>query len=164
MSDPRTPQLTAADIETGLEDLAITGIRAGETADPIEAAEEGLAWIPPVDPPTRAGPDGEPEFAAGFGTTAEDEPFDADHHAEPVTDRDERTARVVEALRDDARTAGFADDLVVDTDGSRVTVSGSVADLADEEAVLSVIDEVSGVSETVDLLEVAALETGSEAR
>ena len=155
---------TAAELETGLADLATIDIRAGETADPTEATEEGLTWIPPVDPPTRPGPDGEPEFAAGFGTTAEDEPFDADHHAEPVTDRDERTARVLEALRDDARTAGFADDLVVDTDGGRVTVSGIVADLADEEAVLSVIDEVSGVSEIVDLLEIAALETASEAR
>ena len=155
---------TAAELETGLADLATIDIRAGETADPTEATEEGLTWIPPVDPPTRAGPDGELDFAAGFGTTAEDEPFDADHHAEPVTDRDERTARVLEALRDDARTAGFADDLVVDTDGGRVTVSGIVADLADEEAVLSVIDEVSGVSEIVDLLEIAALETASEAR
>jgi hypothetical protein len=132
--------------------------RAGETDDPTEAAEEGLAWIPPMDPPTRVGADGELEVAAGFGTTAEDEPFDFDHHDEPVPDRDERTARVVEALRDDARTSGFADAIVVDSDGGRVVVRGTVADLEDEDAVLAVIDEVQGVTDVVDMLVVEAVE------
>jgi len=149
---------------TGLEDLAAIEVRAGETDDPAEAAEEGLVWIPPVDPPVRAGPDGDPEVAAGFGTTADEEPFDFDHHAEPVPARDERTARIVEALRADARTAGFADDLVVDSDGGRVTLRGMVADLEDEDAVLAVIDEVPGVTDVVDDLVVEALESSTEAR
>ena len=136
----------------------------GETEDPIEAAEEGLAWIPPVDPPVRPGADGEPEIAAGFGVTAEDEPFDIDHHDEALPERDERTDRVVEALRADARTSGFADDLVVDTDGGRVTVRGTVADLEDEESVLAVIDDVAGVSDIVDHLVVETLEALSEPR
>lgn len=147
-----------------LEDLTEREVRSGETDDPTEAAEEGLAWIPPVDPPLRVGADGEPEVAAGFGMTAEDEPFDFDHHDEPVPARDERTARVVEALRDDARTAGFADDLVVDSDGGRVTVSGVVSDLEDEDAVLAVIDEVTGVSDVVDMLVVEALEAQPDPR
>jgi hypothetical protein len=147
-----------------LEDLTESEARSGETDDPTEAAEEGLAWIPPVDPPLRVGDVGEPEFAAGFGVTAEDEPFDLDHHDEPVTPRDERTARVVEALRDDARTAGFADDIVVDSDGGRVVVSGVVSDLEDEDAVLAVIDEVPGVSDVVDMLVVAALDAQPDPR
>jgi len=117
-----------------------------------------------VDPPLRVGAQGEPEIAAGFGVTAEDEPFDLDHHDEPVPARDERTARVVEALRDDARTAGFADDLVVDSDGGRVVVRGVVSDLEDEDAVLAVIDEIPGVSDVVDMLVVQALEALPDAR
>ena len=147
-----------------VEDLTDSGARAGETDDPNEAAEEGLAWIPPVDPPTRTGADGELEIAAGFGTTAEDEPFDFDHHDEPVPARDERTDRIVEALRDDARTAGFADDLVVDSDGGRVIIQGVVADLEDEDAVLAVIDDVPDVSDVVALLVVGSLEAMPDAR
>jgi hypothetical protein len=147
-----------------LEALTDREVRSGETDDPTEAAEEGLAWIPPVDPPLRIGDDGEPEIAAGFGMTAEDEPFDLDHHDEPVPARDERTARVVEALRDDARTAGFADDIVVDSDGGRVIVRGIVSDLEDEDAVLAVIDEIPGVSDVVDMLVVEALEALPDAR
>ena len=153
--DSDQPDRPVAD---SLEDLTDTEARAGETDDPYEAAEEGLAWIPPVDPPIRPGPNGDPEIAAGFGTTAVDEPFDFDHHDEPVPERDERTARVVEALRADARTTGFADDLVVDSDGGRVVVRGVVADLEDEDAVLAVIDEIPGVSDVVDMLVVETLE------
>src|SRR5690348_9682748 len=56
--------------------------RAGETGDATQASEEGLAWVPPMDPPVIPGDRGDPEIAAGFGTTAEDDPFDADHAGE----------------------------------------------------------------------------------
>lgn len=80
-----------------------------------------------------------------------------DHHAEPVAEWDERTARVMEALRADAQTTDLVDHLSVETDGGQVVVRGVVADLDDEEAVLAVIDSVDGVNEIIDRLEVAAL-------
>ena len=34
-----------------LDGLALDGLRDGETDDPIAAAEEGLSYVPPTDPP-----------------------------------------------------------------------------------------------------------------
>jgi hypothetical protein len=142
-----------------LESLAAAELRDGETDDPMEAAEEGLTWIPPTDPPLRIGDEG-PAIAAGFGTSATDEPFDQDHHAEAVSALDEVEARVLEALRADAATAGFADELAIDAEGARVVVAGSVDDVDDEDAVLAVIEAVDGVHEAVSRLEVRSM-TGS---
>src|SRR3954469_10969439 len=52
--EARTPTSDAADGErVRLEPLAADEARAGETETPDEAAEEGLTWIPPSDPPIR---------------------------------------------------------------------------------------------------------------
>lgn len=139
-----------------LESLTATELRDGETDDPNEAAEEGLTWIPPTDPPLRTGDDG-PEVAAGFGTSATDEPFDQDHHAAALSPVDEVEARVLEALRADALTSGFADDLEIDVEGGRVRIAGLVDDVDDEDAVLAVVETVSGVGEADSRLKVRAL-------
>jgi hypothetical protein len=128
-----------------LELLAATELRDGETDDPNEAAEEGLAWVPPTDPPLRVGDEG-PEVAAGFGTTSVDEPFDADHHAAAISPHDEMEARVLEALRADAATAGVADALEIDAEGDVIRVAGVVEDLDDEDAVVAVVERVTGVT------------------
>jgi hypothetical protein len=140
-----------------LESLVATELRDGETDDPNEAAEEGLTWVPPVDPPLRVGDDG-PEVAAGFGMTAQDEPFDADHHSEPITARDEVESRVMEALRADAATAGLADQLEIDVEGGIVRIAGVVEDLEDEDAVVGVADAVEGVTAVDSRITVAAVE------
>lgn len=145
--------------EIKLESLTADEARAGETDDPEEAAEEGLTWIPPTDPPVIPGSGTEAiAVAAGFGSSAEEEPFDADHHGELLTDDDERTARVEEALRADARTSAFADQIEVETDGPRVILSGLVAELDDEDEAIAVAEAVAGVREVVSQIEVAALE------
>jgi hypothetical protein len=128
-----------------LEMLTESELRAGETDDPNEAAEEGFTWVPPMDPPLRAG-DGGPEVAAGFGMTAQDEPFDADHHSEALSPLDEVETRVVEALRANAATAELADGLELDVENGVVRVAGVVPDLDDEDAIVAVIEEVSGVT------------------
>jgi hypothetical protein len=140
-----------------LESLVATELRDGETDDPNEAAEEGLTWVPPVDPPLRVGDDG-PEVAAGFGMTAQDEPFDADHHSEPITARDEVESRVMEALRADAATAALADQLEIDVEGGIVRIAGVVEDLEDEDAVVGVADAVEGVTAVDSRITVAAVE------
>ena len=139
-----------------IESLTATELRDGETDDPNEAAEEGLTWIPPTDPPIRMDADG-PEVAAGFGTTATDEPFDQDHHAAALSALDEVEARVLEALRADALTSGFADDLEIDAEGALVRIAGIVDDVEDEDAVIAVVEAVSGVGEAESRLKVRSL-------
>jgi BON domain-containing protein len=155
-TDDRPPEPGADALET----LDLDALRIGETDDPTVATEEGLTWVPPVDPPTRTGEDGEPEFAAGFGMTAEDEPFDADHHAELLPQRDEMTDRVIEALRADAGTAELADQLLVDTEDGVVTVAGRVSDFADEDAIVAVASDVDGVERVESRLIIRGLDTG----
>jgi hypothetical protein len=140
-----------------LESLASTELRDGETDDPNEAAEEGLTWIPPIDPPLRVDDDG-PEVAAGFGTTAQEEPFDADHHSEVVPARDEVEQRIWEALRADAATAGLADHVEFNVEGGVVRIIGVVEDLEDEDAILGVIEAVPGVSIVDSRITIATVE------
>src|SRR4051794_38638675 len=93
--EARTPTSDAADGESiRLESLLADEARAGETENPDEAAGGGLTGTPPTAPPIRpeVGDDGGAEIAAGFGVTAAEEPFDADHHAGMLPVDDERTA------------------------------------------------------------------------
>jgi hypothetical protein len=140
------------------EALAATELRAGETIDPMLAAEEGLAWIPPSDPVVV--PDNSPEglrVAAGFGTTALDEPFDIDHHGELLPAEDEMTDRVREALRADAATSRYADALKIDTEGGVVTIRGVVDDILDSDDIVAVASEVTDIVEVRDELRVRGL-------
>jgi hypothetical protein len=144
-----------------LESLVAAEARAGETDDAYEASDEGLAWIPPTDPPIRVGADGEPEIAAGFATSADDEPFDADHHGELLYPADERAERVEEALRADSATTGIADQLRIEVDGGRVVIHGRVEDIEDEDDVVAVAEAVPGVTEVISRIVVTTL-AGSE--
>jgi BON domain len=141
-----------------IEALTSRELRAGETDDPSEAAEEGLTYVAPSDPPLTTGDSGEPEVAAGFASSSlDDEPFDADHHSELVTTDDEVSARVRDALRADAATSQYADELDVETDGRVVILRGTVADLDDEDSVVSAAERVAGISQVVDELEVTGV-------
>jgi hypothetical protein len=144
----------AENLETLLEDE----MRAGETADAGEAAEEGLTWVPPTDPPVVPGDDGQIEVAAGFGASADDEPFDADHHDEASFADDERSERVREALRAHAATSALADRLEVEMQGPIAVLAGSVDDVVDEDAVVGVASEVEGVRDVVSRIRVEAVE------
>ena len=137
-----------------LEALAASELRAGETIDPLLAAEEGLAWIPPTDPvvvPDATSPEGL-RVASGFGTTALDEPYDADHHGELLSAEDEMTDRVREALRADAATSRYADTLKIDTEGGIATIRGTVDDILDSDDIIAVASEVTGIVEVRDHL------------
>jgi len=153
---PDSDQPDDPDVEN-IESLLELELRDGETSNPDEAAEEGLTWVPPTDPPVVPGDDGQPVVAAGFGTTADDEPFDADHHGAAIAGEDERTERVREALVAHAATSGLVDRLRFDTIGSGIIVEGTVDDLVDEEAVLEVMSAVDGITEVVNRIEVAGL-------
>ncbi len=142
-----------------LEDLTALEMRAGETANPDIAAEEGLAWVPPIDPPvipSEEDPQGL-EVAAGFGVDSLAEPYDADHHSEAVTDTDDMEERIHEALRADSATSGMAQRIQVALRGGTVILRGEVEDLVDTDEVVAVVERVTGVTEVIDEIEVAAL-------
>jgi hypothetical protein len=149
---------TARDGEESVDLLLESELREDETENPHEAAEEGLAWIPPVDPPVVPADNGQIEVAAGFGTSATDEPFDVDHHGSFELGLDERTERVREALVANAQTTNLVDRLEFDTIGSRVVVAGVVDDIDDEDEVLAVISDVEGVTDVVSRIRVASVE------
>ena len=141
----------AGDLDPSEADL-----RPDETSDPNVAAEEGLAYIPPTDPPVVPDPHGTEgiQVAAGFGVTAIDEPYDADHHTAALAAEDEMETRVREALRADAATSRYAEDLVIGTRGSVVAVRGMVDDIDDTDDITEVISRVTGVDEVIDELDV----------
>lgn len=142
-----------------IEALVASELRVGETTDPLLASQEGLAWIPPSDPvvvPDATSPEGL-RVAAGFGTTAFDEPFDADHHGELLPAEDEMTDRVREALRADAATSRYADILTIETEGGVATIRGVVDDILDSDDIIAVASEVTGIAEVRDQLTVRGL-------
>jgi hypothetical protein len=142
-----------------IDELTTLEERPGETGDPNVAAEEGEAWVPPIDPPVvadRTSRDGM-TVAAGFGTSALDEPFDADHHSSALPADDEVTARVREALLADARTSRLADRVRVATQAGRVRIRGVVDDIDDGDLLAEVATDVTGVVEVLDETEVDGL-------
>jgi len=142
-----------------LEGLADDELREGETDDPEVAAEEGLTWVPPIDPPVVADADDPDGFrtAAGYGVEAAEDPFDADHEDELLTAGDELDERIRDALRADAATSRYADSLIIGRRGGVVIVRGVVDDIDDSDNVAEVIGNVPGVNDVVDETEVAAL-------
>jgi hypothetical protein len=167
---PRQPTLTELDRgesspepelignETEIFDgLSLDELREGETDDPEVAAEEGLTYVPPSDPPFHtdpADPDGF-EIAAGMAVDALAEPYDADHPSSLLPDELELTARIRDALRADAATTNLADRLIIGTRGSTVVVRGIVDDIDDSDAIAEVIERVDGVDEVIDETELA---------
>jgi hypothetical protein len=145
--------------EQNIEMLNEQELREGETADPNVAAEEGMAWVPPIDPPVVPDAD-DPEgarVAAGFGVDAFDEPFDADHHSVALSAEDELEDRIREALRADSATSRYADSLAIGSRRGKVVVRGVVDDIDDTDNIAAVVSKVTGVDEVVDELEVAGV-------
>lgn len=150
--EPSPDRETAAGPEATLDGLALDRLREGETDDPDVATEEGLTWVPPMDPPVRPDED-EAEglvVAAGTGTSALDEPYDRHHRSGELPDEPELTARVREALRADSATSELADRLAIVTRGSTAVIRGQVADVDESDAIVEVAGRVTGIDEVVD--------------
>lgn len=155
--DTTSTQLRAEDAEQ-FDTLLETDLRAGETDDVMDAVEEGLTYIPPIDPPVSPDTD-DPEgaeVAAGFGLTADDE-LDADDLETLGSTDDDLTARVRRALRDDSATQHLARRIRIAADNGIVIVRGEVDDLTDSDNILAVLEEVPGVDEVRDQTTVRGL-------
>jgi BON domain len=141
------------------DELGGVDVRDGETTDPIEAAEEGLAWIAPSDPPTVPSEDpGGIEIAAGTGPSADNEPYDDDHGSGELDAESDMTARVRAALRADSETSGLADSVQIAVIGSTAIIRGVVDDLDDGDALVEVAGRVDGIEDVRDETTVAGLD------
>ena len=97
-----------------LDSLDLEDLREGETDDPTAATEEGLSYVPPIDPPVRTDADQDDRLviAAGIAVSAESEPYDDDHRSTDLDAESEMNGRIREALRADAATSSLADQLI----------------------------------------------------
>ena len=114
-------------------------LREGETDDPEVAAEEGLSWVPPIDPPV---------VAAGTGVSALDESYDSP--GELNTEEGDLNERIREALRADSATSRLADELVIAVVGATAIIRGVVDDDEDGDAIVAVVERVPGIDDVLD--------------
>lgn len=130
---------------------------AGHTHNPTEAAEQGLTYTPPSDPPVRPGDDAEgAEVAAGFAPDMEDSTPDARNLPAGVDNNDlELRNDVIEVMQDNSETADVADTVAVQVRDGVVTLRGSVTTEADESRLYDIIIELPGVEDVRSALEVA---------
>ncbi len=150
LEDTERPEGGADEIE-GLAGGLDGELRDEETDDPEVAAQEGMPWVPPIDPPVVATPwSGDPVVAAGTGVSALDERYDPDEPGVLLSDEGEINERIREALRADSATSRLADLLVIAVVGSTAIVRGTVDDIDDSDDIVAVVSRVPGVDDVLD--------------
>lgn len=127
-------------------------LRAGETDDVMVAVEEGLTYVPPIDPPiTFAHDDPESiEVATGTDISARDPKFAESGLDTAHMGDDDMEALVRRSLRDDSATSHLADRLSITTINGLVIIRGEVDDIDDTDNIVSVVSEIPGVQEVRD--------------
>ena len=139
--------------ETSLDDLTNPNLREGETDDVMEAIEEGLSYVPPIDPPLQADPDSPDGIAIVNGFA-----LDADEAGNEVVASLAKQVHV--HLLHDAATSLIAERIHVrETEPGYIELSGTIDDLTDEDMLLSVAEYVEGVEEVVSSLKVRGIDT-----
>ncbi len=126
-------------------------LREGETDDVMVAVEEGLTYVPPIDPPIQIDQD-DPEsiqVAAGFGLTADEPEIEGSFESARTTE-DDMVARVRRALLNDSMTSHLADRLQIVTVHGTVTLRGMVDDLDDTDNIVAVVSDIPGVEAVRD--------------
>jgi hypothetical protein len=129
----------------------------GQTYETLEAAEEGLSYTPPRDPPTvpsRDDPQGS-EIAAGFAPSMED----SDPDREELPDRIDRSDLEIQedvglALRYNSETADLTEVSAFVNRGV-VSLFGSVPSEDDIALVSDIVSDLEGVVDVISHLEVA---------
>ena len=148
----------AGDEAAVLESLDLEDLREGETDDPGVAAQEGLTYVPPIDPPVIADPEAADGIvpAAGIGVSAESEPYDDSHRGTDLDPESQSNVRIRDALRADSQTSVLEDRLIIGTRGSVAVIRGVVDDVEDSDAILEVVSRVDGISDVIDETELAS--------
>jgi hypothetical protein len=140
-----------------LDDLDLDDLREGETDDPGVAVQEGLTYVPPIDPPVIADREAEGGItvAAGMAVSAQSDPYDDSHRGTDLDPGSVLNVRIREALRADAATSALADRLIVGTRGSVAVVQGIIDDVDDSDSIVDVVSRVTGITDVVDDTELA---------
>lgn len=126
-------------------------LRAGETDDVMDAVEEGLTYVPPIDPPIV--PDQDPEsvsIANGFAVSADDSSDLEGGYDTAHSGGDDMVNVVRQALRNDSLTTTLAHRLHIATINGTVIVRGEVDDLDDTDNIVAVISDLPGVEAVRD--------------
>jgi hypothetical protein len=152
------PDLAYAGGEAALLDgLDLDDLREGETDDPGVASQEGLTYVPPIDPPMVADAEAEDGIvpAAGMAVSADSDPYDDSHRGTDLDPESEPNVRIREALRADSQTSVLEDRLIIGTRGSVAVIRGIIDDVDDSDAIIEVVSRVVGISDVVDETELA---------
>ncbi len=141
-------------IESGenLDLLLEQELREGETDDVMVAIEEGITYVPPIDPPIQNDPD-DPEsiqVASGFSLSANDPDSTEGDFDTARTGEDDMSARVRRALLNDSSTTHLADRLIIETVHGTVTLRGEVDDLDDTDNIVAVVSDLPDVEAVRD--------------
>jgi hypothetical protein len=126
----------------GFGGVDVGGLREEETDDPEVAAQEGIPWVPPVDPPLVA--------ADWPGVAAVDEAYEVDSGDVRASKERDLHERIREALRSDIATSRLTDLLVIRVVGSTAIIRGTVDDIDDSDAIVAIVERVPGVEEVRD--------------
>jgi hypothetical protein len=140
-SDPEEPMQQKPDSDIG---------------ESVEGRKESTmsTYLPPTDPVVQPDERGNARIVGGFAPDSMDAPVARSETRGPG---DEAIADAVRReLREDASTTDL--ELQVEVEDGIVRLSGRVRELVDAENAESVAGRVSGVSEVIDDIEVAALE------
>jgi hypothetical protein len=116
---------------------------AGETDDPLVAAQEGVPWVPPTDRVLRSGTSHEEGGDLAGAPISDEEGLEVgDGEDEPLL------VRALTALRESDVTAG--DRIQVDAAGSTIWVRGQVESVEVADEILGILGDLEGVEEVVD--------------
>lgn len=145
----------AVDDESDVEEIMSDQDGSGETFDPKEAAEGGLSYTPPQDPPVVPSEDPEGiEVAAGFAPSMEETDPDAQIVPNRINEADLEIEEDVQlALEYNSETAHLTDVSVVVHRGV-VHLHGTVPGEDDVALVYEVVSDLAGVVRVVNHLEV----------
>lgn len=119
----------------------------GHTYNPHLAAEQGLTYTPPTDPPVVPSDDLQgAEVATGFGTSMEESSPDEEILPDRVDNNDlELAGDVEQALRFNSETAHLTD-LTVSVRDGEVTVQGTIPGDEDRPLIDAIVANLPGVT------------------
>ncbi|HEX6287689.1 MAG TPA: BON domain-containing protein [Herpetosiphonaceae bacterium] len=127
-------------------------LREGETDDVMEAVEEGLTYVPPIDPPITFDHDNPESIAVATGTdiSARDPQFAESGLDTAHMGDDDMEALVRRSLRDDSATSHLADRLSLAVINGLVIIRGEIDDIDDSDNIIGVVSDIPGVQEVRD--------------
>jgi hypothetical protein len=143
--------------ELAIDELMDTQHGDGHTYNPQQAAEQGLTYTPPTDPPVVPSEDDlqGAEVAAGFAQSMEKTSPDAEVLPPGVDNNDlDLLEDVYVALRNNSETAHLTD-IRVQVDQGVVSLLGTVFNQGDIPLVYAIVSELGGVVEVMNHLTIA---------